>query len=99
MRSVSRAAAQANAFPANVEPCRSKRRIDPYAAFCTRRVVIVTPIDAIDPPAAFARISRSGVASSCWNANIDPVRPKPVCASSTASSVPCSAQSVRAARR
>ena len=33
MRKVSSAAADASALPANVDPCRSKRRIDPYAAF------------------------------------------------------------------
>ena len=47
-------------------------------------------------PLAIAR--RSGDTSSCWQANILPVRPKPVATSSTMSSVPCRSHSSRTRR-
>ena len=48
-------------------------------------------------PAAidFAIVIRSGSTPACSIAHIFPVRPKPVCTSSTTKTIPCSSQSCR----
>ena len=59
-----------------------------------------TPYKSGIPAAmAFAMMTRSGSTPECSMANILPVRPKPVCTSSTIITMPCSSQSSLSLRR
>ena len=48
---------------------------------------------------ALAMHTTSGTISACSNAHIVPVRPKPLCTSSTISRIPCWSQIARSPRR
>ncbi|CFP65727.1 Uncharacterised protein [Bordetella pertussis] len=47
------------------------------------------------PPMPLASVMMSGITSNCWYANSEPVRPMPVCTSSTMNRMPCSSASLR----
>ena len=91
--STARAAAAAIGLPPKVEPwepaCISSA-VSPKAS--------VAPIGR-PPPSAFARVMTSGATPSAWCMNHEPVRPMPVCTSSTANRAPASAVVAAAAAR
>src|SRR5882757_8472078 len=61
--------------------------------------LVTTAATGSPAPRVFDSVSRSGMMPSCSNAYISPVRPIPVCASSTISSMPRSTQSSLSLRR
>ncbi|CKR49252.1 Uncharacterised protein [Mycobacterium tuberculosis] len=92
-RSTASAAAAQTGLPPKVLPCRpgvSSSAAGPTA----RQAPIGSP-----PPRPLARVTTSGVMPSCWWAKNAPVRPIPVCTSSSTSSAPRRAVMSRAAAR
>ena len=90
-RSTARAAAVQTGLPPKVLPCRPG--VNSSAAGPTARHA---PIGS-PPPSPLARVTTSGVMPSCWWAKKAPVRPIPVCTSSSTSRAPCRAVISRAA--
>ena len=91
--STASAAAQATGLPPNVLPCWPAVSISP---------VVPKPTQApmgIPPPRPLASVTTSGRTPSPLWANQAPVRPIPLCTSSTTSSAPAASQAWRAAAR
>ena len=90
------AAAAANGLPAKVEPWVPGEKSDDSPS----PKLIMPPMG--NPPATpLANVTMFGVTpprSSRWNANHEPVRPMPVCTSSTIMSARCSSHSARTSR-
>ena len=88
-----RAAAQATGLPPNVVPW-----LPGSSSVAAPPRAIVAPI-GMPPPRPLARVTMSGTIPASVCASHSPVRPMPVCTSSTQSSAPCWAVVSRAACR
>ena len=87
-------AAQASGLPPKVEPC-----MPGVSSVLTSGPKVISAPIGTPPPRPLARVIASGTTPAWWKANQVPVRPMPVCTSSSTSSAPASRVTSRAARR